>query len=192
MSDTLHIAVLLGTARIGSVSHRVAQFVADIGKSFDGVEITLVDPKDLDLPGDGNDDYARDHRFTEITKKADAFFIVTPEYNHSYPGSLKRMLDSEFKNYFYKPVAVAGVSDGLWGGIRAIEHLAPVLRNFNMFMIRTDVQFPEADKLITEDGELQDEKYIERVKRSYTELIWMAKVLKYGKENVPAPHHESK
>lgn len=183
MSDTLHIAVLLGTSRIGSVSHRVAQFVADVGRSIEGVDITFVDPKDLDLPGDGNDNHVRDQRYTEIVEKADAFFIVTPEYNHSFPGSLKRMLDSEFKNYYYKPVAVAGVSDGQWGGTRVIEHLAPVLRNFGLYMIRTDMQFPQADKLITEDGELQDEKYIERVKRSYAELIWIAKTLKYGRKN---------
>src|SRR5487761_1796542 len=128
MDDILTIAVLAGTTRAQRESIKAAKFVAEIGSKQPEVEIIFVDPKDYNFPGDGNDPEGKDPRYTEITAKADAFFIVTPEYNHSFPGSLKRMLDSELQTYNHKPVAFAGVSNGSWGGTRAIESLVPAIR----------------------------------------------------------------
>ena len=94
----LTVAVLAGTTREKRESIKAARYVADFGKTLASADIVLVDPKDFQFAGDGNDPEGKDPRYSEITKKADAFFIVTPEYNHSFPGSLKRMLDSELEN----------------------------------------------------------------------------------------------
>src|SRR5436190_805064 len=119
----LYLPVLAGTTRAQRRSIWVARLVTEIGAGLPDVETELIDPQDFTFPGDGNDPEGKDARYTAITERADGFFIVTPEYNHSFPGSLKRMLDSELKNYIHKPVAYCGVSEQQWGGVRAIEAL---------------------------------------------------------------------
>lgn len=184
MTEPLNIVVIAGTTRPQRRSIKAARFVEKVGQTFADVKIIFVDPVEFNLPGDGNDPEGKDPRYTAITADADAFFVVTPEYNHSFPGSLKRLLDSELKNYIHKPVAFAGVSDGPWGGVRAIESLVHTVREMGLIATFTDVQFPKVDTLFDEQGNMLDEKYEERVKRAYRELIWMAQVLKWGRANI--------
>jgi NAD(P)H-dependent FMN reductase len=188
--EKLFIPVLLGTTRPGRLSGKVAKLVVRVGESIDEIRVELVDPLDYKFPFDGNDPENKDPRYSKLTAEADAFFIVTPEYNHSIPGTLKRMLDSELENYIHKPVAFAGVSNGIFGGVRAIEALTTTVREMGMVATFTDVHFPQAQKLFNDQDELLDEAFIKRVNRSYTELIWMAKTLKWGKENVPSLYHK--
>lgn len=179
----LYIPVLAGTTREQRKSIYAARLVAEIGNTFDEVKTEVIDPKDFNFPGDGNDPEGKDPRYTEITEKAQGFFIVVPEYNHSFPGSLKRMLDSELENYIHKPVAFAGVSSGGWGGVRAIEQMVGTVREMGLVSTFVDMQFPRVQNLFDEHGVLQDEAYRERAKRAWRELIWMAKVLKTGRDS---------
>ena len=183
--NTLYIPILLGTKREKRRSIWAAKLVEQIGKDIEGIEVELIDPVDFNFPGDGNDPEGKDPRYTAITERADGFFIVTPEYNHSFPGTLKRMLDSELKNYVHKPVAIAGVSETIWGGVRVIESLLHPARELGLVVTYTDVHFPRVQDIFDENGTLLDDAYIERVKKSYAELIWMAKVLKDGREKYP-------
>jgi len=162
----------------------VANFIHQVASSLPEVESEILDPLDFEMPYDGNDEENKDMRYSQIADRADGFMIVLPEYNNSYPGTLKRFLDNELKKYIHKPAAMASVSSGPWGGVRAIESLVPVLRELGLAATFTDVQFPHVKKLFNEQGEIQDEKYVMRVKRSYKELIWMAKTLKWGRENL--------
>ena len=182
MSDSIHIAVIAGTSRVQRKSIYAARFVAEVGASLEGVTTELVDPVDFSFPGDGNDPEGKDPRYTAITEKADAFFIVTPEYNHSFPGSLKRMLDSELSNYVHKPVAVAGVSNGMWGGVRVVEALVPPLRELGLVVTFASVYFPRVQDIFDESGALQDEKYVGTVQKAYKELLWMARALKTARQ----------
>jgi len=182
--DKLNIAIIEGTTRPKRQSIKVANFLKEILSSYDDVETFVVDPTQFNLPFDGNDPENKDPKYTEITAKADAFIIVSPEYNHGYPGSLKRLLDSELKNYIHKPVNLVGVSDGPWGGVRVIEALTPVVRDLGMIATYADLQFPKVPELFEENGKIIDEKFIERAHKSFKELIWMAKVMKWGRENM--------
>src|SRR5882672_6736944 len=155
--EKLFIPILLGTTRPKRQSIKAANLVTKIGQEIEEITVELVDPKDYHFPYDGNDEENKDPRYSELTKKADGFFIVTPEYNHSFPGSLKRMLDSELKNYIHKPVAFAGVSDGQWGGVRAIEGLVDSVREMGMVATFTDVQFPRVQDIFDEKGKLLDD-----------------------------------
>lgn len=179
--DTVTVAVLAGTTRRQRESIKVARYVADFGARLEGVEIVSVDPADFQFPGDGNDPEGKDPRYSDIVARADAFFIVTPEYNHSFPGSLKRMLDSELELYNHKPVAFAGVSDGNWGGTRAVEALVPAVRETGLVVMSWDVYFPYVDRLFEPDGGLKAE-YRERYDRNlgklYDELLMFARLLK--------------
>jgi NAD(P)H-dependent FMN reductase len=117
-------------------------------------------------------------------ERSDAIVIVTPEYNHSFPGLLKHILDSCLKEYIHKAAGVVGVSAGAFGGARAIEHFQPVLREFGLVSIFWDVNFGNVGKAFDADGRLLDQAYIRRTDKFIGELIWMAKVLRYGRENV--------
>jgi NAD(P)H-dependent FMN reductase len=184
MEETLTIAVLAGTTRVQRESIKAAQFVAAIGRQQPDVDIIFVDPKDFNFPGDGNDPEGKDPRYSEITAKADAFFIVTPEYNHSFPGSLKRMLDSELRNYNHKPVAFAGCSNGNWGGTRAVESLVPAVRETGLVVMSWDVYFPYVQNIFDETGNPKPEfaeRYTKSLNKLYKELIWFARMLKQGR-----------
>jgi len=185
----LYIPVLAGTTREQRKSIYAARLVAEIGNTFEGVETEVIDPKDYYFPGDGNDPEGKDPRYTAVTERADGFFIVFPEYNHSFPGTLKRMLDSELANYIHKPVAYGSVSAGPWGGIRGIESLISPARELGLVSTFTDMQFPKIDELFDDDGVLLNESYREYVKGAWVELIWMAETLKYGRDVIESKHH---
>jgi len=187
MNDVLTIAVLAGTTREQRESIKAARYIAEIGSKLPDVEIIFVDPKEFNFPGDGNDPEGKDPRYTDITAKADAFFVITPEYNHSFPGSLKRMLDSELGNYNHKPVAFAGASNGNWGGTRAIESLVPAVRETGLVAMSWDVYFPYVQNIFDENGGIKAEfaeRYEKSVGKLYKELIWFARMLRKGRQEL--------
>jgi len=186
----LYIPVLAGTTREQRKSIFAARLVAEVGNTFDEVETEVIDPKDFYFPGDGNDPEGKDARYTAVTERAQGFFVVSPEYNHSFPGTLKRMLDSELKNYVHKPVAFAGVSSGQWGGVRGIEALVGTVREMGLVSTFTDMQFPKVQELFDDNGTLLNEAYREYVKGAWIELIWMTKVLQNGRETIESKHHD--
>ncbi len=176
----LTIAVLAGTTRVQRESIKAAHYIADFGSRLDNVDIIFVDPVDYSFPGDGNDPEGKDPRYSAITAKADAFFIIVPEYNHSFPGSLKRMIDSELANYNHKPVALAGASSGAWGGVRAVESLVPAIRETGLVVLSWDIYFPHVHKMFEVDGTIgadYRERYDANLGKLYDELIWMARRL---------------
>jgi len=185
--DKLTIVVLAGTTREKRESIKAARYVAEFGRQLPELEIIFVDPKDFNFAGDGNDPEGKDPRYSEITAKADGFFIVTPEYNHSFPGSLKRMLDSELENYNHKPVALAGASNGGWGGVRAVEALVPSVREMGLVVTSWSVYFPRVQDLFDESGQLKAEnmeRYNQNLGDAYKELIWMTKALNWARQNL--------
>ena len=186
---TLYLPVLAGTTREQRKSIFAARLVAEVGSTIKGVQTEVIDPRDFHFPNDGNDPEGKDPRYTAITQRADGFFIVAPEYNHSFPGSLKRMLDSELANYIHKPVAFAGVSKNPWGGVRCIEALVGTVREMGLVATFTDVQFPKVQELFDVKGALRQESYRRYVETSWAELVWMATLLKYGRENIESRYH---
>jgi len=187
MNETITVAVLAGTTRERRESIKAAHYVAEFGRQLPGIDIIFVDPKDFIFNGDGNDPEGKDPRYTAITEKADAFFIVTPEYNHSFPGSLKRMLDSEFATYNHKPVALAGASNGGWGGTRAVEALVPAIRETGLVVLSWDIFFPRVQDIFDREGAMLPQykaHYEKHLLSLYKELVWMAKLLKHGRHEL--------
>jgi NAD(P)H-dependent FMN reductase len=82
-------------------------------------------------------------------------------------------------------VGICGVSAGLFGGARVIEGLLPVMRELGLVTIFWDVNFGNVQKLFDEQGNLLDQSYVRRLEKFLNELIWMARVLRYGRENIP-------
>jgi len=95
------------------------------------------------------------------------------------------VLDTNLKEYIHKAVGVCGVSAGSFGGTRVIEALLPVLRELGLVTIFWDGHFPHAQKLFDADGRILDEPtHVRHIDKFLNELIWMSKVLRYGRENV--------
>lgn len=181
----LFIPVVLGTVRQGRMSEHVARFVhAELARR-PGVETELVDIRGLEFPDDDEGVGAQDARFTATVVRADALVLVVPEYNHGYPGPLKHALDTnQNQEYVHKAVGVCGVAAGPWGGTRVIENLLPVLRELGLVTIFWDVNFSSVRKAFDAEGNLTDAAYVRRLDKFCKELVWMAKVLRHGREQV--------
>ena len=115
---------------------------------------------------------------------ADALVLVIPEYNHSFPGLLKHALDTNLKEYIHKAVGLAGVSAGPFGGTRGIQSCLPVMRELGLVTIFFDVNFGSVHKVFDESGKLLEPAFVRRTDKFLNELTWMAKTLRYGRENI--------
>lgn len=180
----LYIPVILGTVRKERMSHPVANLVTSEVAKREGVETELIDIAKMPLPTDDAGEAIKDPQFSSRMNRADALVIVAPEYNHGYSGILKHVLDSCLKEYIHKAVGIVGVSAGPFGGARVIENLLPVMRELGLVTIFWDVNFGSVQKVFDAKGNLLDTAFIKRIDKFLAELIWMAKTLRYGRENV--------
>jgi NAD(P)H-dependent FMN reductase len=180
----LFIPVILGTPRQGRMSEHAARFVLREVEKREGVETELFDVRELPLTTQDAGGAIKDERFSKAMSRADALIIVTPEYNHGYPGMLKHALDTNLKEYVHKAVGICGVSAGGFGGTRVIENLLPVVRELGLVVIFWDMNFSGVGKVFDASGALLDESYVKRADKFLSELVWMAKVLRHGRENV--------
>ena len=189
--DQLKIPVLLGTNRKQRNSVFPAKWLVGEMEKRPEIQTRLFDVADFDLP---HDDYGQEikDRFPEWRDaiiNADGLVIVTPEYNHGYPGSLKAVLDLLLREHVHKAVAFVGVSAGPWGGTRVIEAMVPMVRELGLAVTFTDLNFPKVQKLFDQQGKLLDDAFEARAAAFLDELVWMSRVLKWGRENVPSKFH---
>ena len=192
MTDTkLFIPVLLGTPRKNCESGNVANWVCGKMRERDEIETQFFDARDFHLPYDnyGTEIGGDFPEWRDAIIRADGLVIVTPEYNHGYPGSLKGVLDLLLKEYIHKAVAFVGVSAGPWGGTRVIESMVPMVRELGLAVTFTDLNFPTVKSTFDDEGKLLDDAYENRVKGFLDELVWMATTLRYGREKVPSQFH---
>lgn len=172
------IPLILGTAREGRESEKVARFVYDEFIKLNLCETQFIDVRDF-LFGKTVDDSATEVKaWQDIALKADGFFIVTPEYNHSFPGELKIFLDSLYDEYKGKPVALCGVSSGQFGGARMIDHVKTVLIELGMVTLRSCIQVPKVEEVSFVTGSKDSDVYKKRVITLVEELVQMATLLK--------------
>jgi NAD(P)H-dependent FMN reductase len=180
----LYVPVILGTVRKGRMSLHAARLVSEELGNRAGVETELIDIAKLCLATNDAGEAVKDPNFSARLKKADALVIVSPEYNHGYSGLLKHVLDSCLEEYIHKAVGIVGVSAGPFGGTRVIENMLPVMRELGLVTIFWDVNFSNVHKSFAEDGKLLDRLFIGRIDKFLKELIWMAKTLRHGREQI--------
>ena len=183
--SNIFIPVILGTTRQGRMSEMVAKFVSEQVEKWNGVETELIDIRQLKFPIDDAGESIKDAQFSATCHSADGFIIVVPEYNHSFPGILKHVLDTNLKEYIHKAVGICGVSAGSFGGARAIQSLLPVMRELGLVTTFYDLNFGDVNNLFDDSGKLlEEESYIRRFERFMKELVWMSTVLRYGRLEV--------
>jgi NAD(P)H-dependent FMN reductase len=180
----LSIPVILGTCRKGRASAHAARFVVEQIRRRDRIRTELLDIGALALRVDDAGEGIKDTAVSETLMLADALVIVSPEYNHSFPGLLKHMLDGYLKEYIHKAAGIVGVSSGPFGGTRGIQDLLPVLRELGLVTIFWDVNVGTVSKVFDETGRLLDEALVRRTDKFLDELVWMARTLRYGRDTI--------
>jgi NAD(P)H-dependent FMN reductase len=182
----LSIPVILGTPRQGRLSEYVARVMLEQLGGRGDVTTTLIDVRTLALSSMDAGEAIKDPEFSETMLRADGLVIVAPEYNHGYPGLLKHALDSNLKEYIHKPVGLCGVSAGGFGGTRVVESLLPVMRELGLVTIFWDVNVSSAGKAFDDAGQLLDQALPRRIDKMLGELVWMARALRSGREELSA------
>lgn len=179
----MYIPVILGTARAGRQSEKVAGFILEEVKAA-GYETEMIDVRDYRIEAtDKTQTQPQAKKLSPEMDKADAFIIVSPEYNHGYPGELKMMLDLLYGQYAKKPVGFCGVSSGPLGGARMVEQLRQVIVELHMVPIREALYFPFVQDLFDDKGKMKDPgSYKDRIKKFLDELSWYASALKASRK----------
>jgi len=184
---SFNIPVVLGSVRKGRQSIHPANFLVEAIKQA-GHESQPVDFKEMPLPFFDSEKlpielkgkYENDNvqKWSDIAKVADAFVLVTPEYNHGYSAVLKNALDWLYLEFGKKPFGLVGVSDGSFAGLRAMEQLRPIIENFGAFAIRETLNFGRVQDTFDDQGKLLDEAYNKRTQRFLDSLVFFADALK--------------
>ncbi|MFC4375873.1 NADPH-dependent FMN reductase [Nocardia halotolerans] len=141
-AEPLRVAVVIGSTRPGRFGPTVADWFVRQARIRDALTVDIVDTMTTELPhAFGAEAHPSVAEATEKLSRADMFVVVTPEYNHSYPGTLKNLIDSHHTEWQAKPVGFVSYG-GISGGLRAVEHLRPVFAELHAVTVRDSVCFP--------------------------------------------------
>ncbi|WP_349434576.1 NAD(P)H-dependent oxidoreductase [Pararhizobium sp. A13] len=138
MNEKMNIAVVYGSARQGRFCDTVVNWVLTELWAESGLRVILIDPLQLKRPAD--EAAINVAMLEEKIAEADAFVVVTPEYNHGYPAALKELIDSCYEPWHAKPVGFISYG-GVSGGLRAVEQLRQVFAELHTVTIRDTVTF---------------------------------------------------
>ena len=179
----MNLLVVVGSTRPGRAGLPIGEWFAEQARRRD-VTVTTVDLAELDLPlldEPGHPrlrHYTREHTksWSRIVDAADAVVFVTPEYNHSYPASLKNAIDYLHQEWQYKPVGFVSYG-GVSAGTRAVAALKPVVSSLKMFAIPENVNIPFHAQFLS-DGVLEpNETMTQAADAMVDELVRVAAAL---------------
>ena len=185
----LHIIV--ASTRPTRAADLVAPWVVKRARAHDAFDVEVIDLRDWSLPmfaehlgtiGDFNDPTYSEpivKAWNNKIKEADAFIVITPEYNHSLPGVLKNAIDNVFLSFGFrnKPMAAVGYSAGIAAGVRAVEHLAQVVIEAEGVPLRSGVLIPNVASAFDDNGEAVDLAASVNLDVMLDDLAWWSTVL---------------
>jgi len=187
----MKLQVIIGSTRPTRAADKVIPWVIREAELHEAFETEVLDLRDWQLPMFGehvgsigdprvpsySDEIVR--RWNRKIAEADAYLIITPEYNHSIPGELKNAIDNVFVSFAFrnKPMAFVGYSSGVGGAIRAIEHLAQVAVEVEAVPLRSAVVLPFVDKAFDENDQPTDPATAVSLQITLDDLAWWARAL---------------
>lgn len=186
MSEPLRFAVIVASTRVGRFADVVVEWFVEQAEQHSTADVEVVDLAAFELP------YRFSTRATPMTEAltsrlaaADAFVIVTPEYNHSFPASVKQAIDVTDREWHAKPVAFVSYG-GISGGLRAVEQLRVVLAEMHATTIRDTVSFHGASASFDADGRPTDPAGTSAAaKQLLGRLTWWADALRTARHRSP-------
>lgn len=180
----LRLAIIIGSTRKDRFGPVPATWFAQQAASHDGMHVDVIDLAELELPNslDGSGDA---ERLAERLAAADAFVVVTPEYNHSYPASLKTAIDHYRHEWQAKPVAFVSYG-GMSGGLRAVEHLRQVFAELHATTVRDTISFHNFWDRFDEHGKPKDPASCDSAaKGMLRQLTWWGHALREARTKQP-------
>ena len=182
MKETFNLALIYGSAREDRFCDTVADWAIKILKTDPDLSVDIIDPAKLDLPsrhvGNAHPGVAE---LQSALAEADAFIIVTPEYNHSFTGELKLLIDAAKPEWRRKPLAFVSYG-GMSGGLRAVEQLRLVFAELHVVTMRDVVSFANVWDQFDQNGYPIDKAGSEAaLKHMVNDLKWWARTLREGR-----------
>jgi len=192
MSDhRIRLAVVVGSVRDGRFGPTVARWFAGEAERRDDLRVDVVDLADVPIGAAAPTMTPPPHVLSalgELTPRldaADAFAVVTPEYNHSYPAGLKNVIDWHNAQFHAKPVAFVSYG-GMSGGLRAVEHLRAVFTELHAVTTRDTVSFHNVWEQFDGDGRPKDPRRPAAAAGVLLDqLAWWARALKDARDTTP-------
>ncbi|MGH3671488.1 MAG: NADPH-dependent FMN reductase [Pseudonocardiaceae bacterium] len=169
--DSLALVVIVGSVREGRFGPVVAEWFAGQAKQRDDLSVDMIDLADTPVPSTN---------FTIRIGAADAFVVVTPEYNHGYPGPLKAAIDSVGREWHAKPVGFVSYG-GRSGGLRAVEQLRAVFAELHTITVRESVSFHGAREQFDGQGVPRDPDAVNAAAALLNQLTWWAHALQHAR-----------
>lgn len=175
----MKIEIISGSPRINSVTRRVAKHLKSWFQTQTKHETDIIDLKDWNLPLVQTVFVSVDktpEEFKPLTHRvlnADAFILVTPEYNGSYSPALKNLLD-HFPKQHHKPFGIVTASPGAMGGIRASQQLLQLVPALFGIVSPYLLIVPQVDKKFDAEGNLLDEEFQNNIHNFISEFCWLA------------------
>lgn len=174
-----HIVIISSSIRIGRKSHRVALYLFEQIKKNKIATVEILDLKEYNFPvfterlKFQTDPEAKTIEFADKIKKADGVLIVTPEYNGGYPSSLKNAVDLLEEEWVKKPVAIATVSEGSFGGSQVLVQLQFSLWKLHALTVSAFFPVPKVDDAFDENAKPSNpERTDKRAAKFLGELKW--------------------
>ncbi|MEV0647727.1 NAD(P)H-dependent oxidoreductase [Phytomonospora sp. NPDC050363] len=175
-AERYQLAVIVGSVREGRFAPVVKNWLSGQINERDDIKPDVIDLAEDEAPSAD---------FTARIGAADAIVVVTPEYNHSFPGPLKTAIDSVGAEWRGKPVAFVAYG-GISGGLRAVEALRPVFSELHAVTIRETVSFHGAWAQFDENGEPRDPESVNRAAQALLEQLgWWAQALRTARADRP-------
>jgi NAD(P)H-dependent FMN reductase len=186
MKEPLNLAVIMGSVRAGRLCDTITAWLVDEIGARGGLAVDVIDP--ARLVAAATDTAAAAAETADLSRRldrADAFVVVTPEYNHGYPAALKHLIDSFKTEWRAKPVAFVSYG-GVSGGLRAVEQLRLVFAELHAVTVRDTVSFANAWDQFEADGRLRDrEPARERLATMLDRLAWWSTALSAARKSRP-------
>ena len=187
--------VVLGSVRSDRRGARVAAFVR-ASLAARGNEAPLVDPQALNLPllDRMYKEYPKGHapavleNLADLFRRADAFVIVSGEYNHSIPPALSNTLDHFLEEFFWRPSCIVCYSAGQFGGVRAAMQLRMMTGELGCPSIPSLLPVPRVDQVLDADGVPLQPWIDKSAKKVFDELDWYAGALRDRRAAGPTPY----
>jgi NAD(P)H-dependent FMN reductase len=184
MTNPLHLAVILGSTREGRQCDAIAAWVSRELDQRKDLRFSIIDPLAFDL-SQSRQASASEKALCQQLGGAEAFLVITPEYNHSFPAALKLLIDSAYTEWQTKPVGFVSYG-GAAGGSRAVEQLRQVFAELHAPTIRDTVSLANVWEQFDEAGELkQPERPVRALSRMLGQLLWWAGATREAREKDP-------
>lgn len=158
-----NILVIIGTARAESMTAQIAPLVIEQLKALGTHTITVADVAEYPQTHTLGLSDTLSKRYSNLITEAQGIIIITPEYNHSFPGELKMLLDAADDEYAKKPVGICGVSSGPFGGVRMMQSLKPILTQLGMVPIVNNVAISHAEQVMEQGKWREPEVWQKRI-----------------------------